>query len=87
MGCCNGPRESPDFCADREGPSDDDLARFGGDDVPCPTCGEEMYVDASVCPACGYIVGDTRAIPSPLRRWGGVIAGVTAAVLVFWLIY
>ena len=31
MGCCRGPRTGPEFDPEFEGPSEDDLRRFGSD--------------------------------------------------------
>jgi hypothetical protein len=52
-----------------EGPSAEDLDRFGGDTGHCPSCGAEIWDQAEVCPECGeYIVGGTRSRP-PLEDW------------------
>ena len=56
MGCCGGPKEACDFDDDREGLSGADLARFGGDDIVCAGCGEDLYADAAMCPRCGEMV-------------------------------
>ena len=50
-----------------EGPSADDLARFGGDTAYCPNCGEEMWDLADRCPNCGEAVS-TSARP-PAAAW------------------
>lgn len=43
---------------DPEGPSREDLARFGGDTVPCPHCGREVHADAAACPRCDRWLDD-----------------------------
>ncbi len=47
------PREPID-----EGPSDEDVDRYGGDSAdeetrPCPGCGHEVWESAENCPQCG----------------------------------
>ena len=52
-----------------EGPSSDDLDRFGGDAAHCPECGAEIWDQAECCPSCNaYIVGGTLSKP-PLEHW------------------
>ncbi|MFZ4466713.1 MAG: hypothetical protein ACOYO7_06605 [Phycisphaerales bacterium] len=64
-------RRDPD-----EGPSDEDLDRFGEDspvaDARCPDCGAAVWSEADVCPKCyAFLDGDA---PRPTRgffarRW------------------
>lgn len=43
-----------------EGPSPEDLRRFGGDTAYCPDCGARVWDQADVCPKCyAYLGGDT----------------------------
>jgi uncharacterized membrane protein YvbJ len=54
-----------------EGPSPEDIARFGGDDRTgyCPHCGSEVWDDAERCPKCGqWITGGARSRP-PLEEY------------------
>lgn len=46
-----------------EGPSEEDLRRFGDDQSGyCPECGAEIWDDAPACPSCGtWIEGNTRS--------------------------
>lgn len=47
-----------------EGPSEDDLKRFSGDDGYCPECGEPTWDQAQFCPACGsQLDGQTLSRP------------------------
>lgn len=54
--------EEPDEFSDNEGPSDEDIRQFGGEESEtsrCPSCGQEMFEDADRCSHCGeYVVGD-----------------------------
>jgi hypothetical protein len=36
-----------------DGPSADDLARFGHESGFCPHCGAEVWDDSQQCPSCG----------------------------------
>jgi len=36
-----------------EGPSDEDVERFGDATVACPSCGTELYDDVALCYKCG----------------------------------
>ena len=45
------------FEYDPEGPSDDDLERFGSEYITCPHCGEDVYDQIDVCPNCLKHVG------------------------------
>jgi hypothetical protein len=35
-----------------EGPSPEDIERFGAETINCSSCGKEVYDEASICPAC-----------------------------------
>ncbi len=65
-----------------EGPSAEDLDRFGGDLGHCPQCGAEVWDDAPACPACGvWIEGGTSARPpqvASLRRRVFLVVALTA---------
>ncbi len=43
-----------------EGPSDEDLDRFGGVTTTCTHCGTELYDDVAVCWKCGMALGSAR---------------------------
>lgn len=53
-------RRDPD-----EGPSDEDLDRFGDGspaaDARCPDCGAAVWSGADVCPRCYAFIGDAPA--------------------------
>jgi uncharacterized protein (DUF983 family) len=68
-----------------EGPSADDIARFGDVTVNCPECGTEMFDDVAICWKCGHAVGVNA------RRDGGppiwVAAAAVLVILAFVFIY
>lgn len=53
-----GPREDPDEGLDSgldpEGPSAEDLDRFGSEFKACPACGSDVFDQSELCQACGY---------------------------------
>ena len=54
-------------------PDDDE----GGEEVPCPSCGEPVYEEADVCPSCGdYIVPGRRPAGANLPRWMFVLGAI-----------
>ncbi len=70
MGCCSGPRPGMPREID-EGPSDADIARFGGDEITCPECATEVYHDATFCHECGHVMEDRSG---GSKKWIGVAA-------------
>ena len=69
---------------DPEGPSADDLHRFGDEMDRCNACGREVYDQAEVCPYCG---GLTRPIAPRAPFWPILVAVVLVAVIVVvWVI-
>ncbi|MEL6499422.1 MAG: hypothetical protein AAFZ67_00375 [Planctomycetota bacterium] len=71
-----------DDTLDPEGPSADDIARFGRDGSDCPSCGAEVFDDATVCPICGDLLTRDTSTTKP---WAALVAG--AIVLAFVLFY
>lgn len=79
MSCGCKPRTGPDFDPDFEGPSCEDLERFGSDVATCPECGQEVYHDVAICPHCGHAILAARAVGP---RWKGpLITGVAIVAL------
>lgn len=73
-----------------EGPSEEDLRRFGDDSAFCPDCGAEIWDQADVCPKCfAYLGGDTsrrRRGGEARRRWRTVVVLIVlAAIAVSWV--
>ena len=50
------------------GPGPEDLRRFGGETAYCADCGEEIWDQAEVCPACGAYLGGSTSSRSPHRQ-------------------
>jgi ribosomal protein L37E len=44
-----------------EGPSANDLNRFGDEMTTCRQCGHRFYDQAEICPNCGTPVGSERS--------------------------
>lgn len=62
-----------------EGPSLDDLNRFGSDEAFCPECGAEIYDQAEFCPHCKSPIGGNTLRRHPeahafQKRWIMLIA-------------
>lgn len=71
---------------DPEGPSPEDIARFGADDdaddlsVTCPACGAGVYLDLTACPRCGADMGGARpARVGRIPSW--VVKGAVVLVI------
>ncbi len=68
---------------DPEGPSSEDLERFGDEFRTCPECGSLVYDQAEVCQACGHVFGgDERGVP----MWAIVVTAMLLLVLVLVLV-
>ncbi len=52
-----------------EGPSSEDLERFGDDTAHCPACGAEIWDQAPVCPKCGEAIAGRTLSRPPLEHW------------------
>ena len=73
-----------------EGPSDEDIRRYGHEADPdgarvfCPDCGAVMHHDAEICPRCFcYTAGDTRRrSPRRERLRRAVIVGIIALLVI-----
>ncbi len=83
MSCGCGSKCGPEFDADREGLSAEDMHKFDHDGTRCTECGAEMYDDVAQCPSCGH-VGIERG-DSSSAKWVVVTAGVV--VVAFALAY
>lgn len=62
-----------------EGPSPEDIERFGSETINCSSCGKEVYDEAAICPACLEPVTNEKR-SHPLSRW---IVGSILMVLLF----
>lgn len=87
MSCGCGPKSCSNFDDDREGLSDADLARFGGDDAECPGCGASVYHDAAMCPKCGLAISEARRenrSARPVIFVGLILAAAAAMAIALW---
>ena len=67
--------DSDDSLDDREFPDEDDLDGDGGEYLPCPECGVDIYEDSQRCPYCGsYVTFSTH--PFTGRAWWWVALGL-----------
>lgn len=74
-----------------EGPSQEDIERFGDDTARCPACGAEVWHDAGVCPECLEPMVDgpsarTGAAWWRQRRFIAVIVVIMILLLLLWAI-
>ncbi len=83
MPSCCGPQSCPDFDPDAEGPSEADLARFGGDDATCPACGADVYHDAPLCHECGHALTDDAAYSASSTRKTVILIGAALGLTAF----
>lgn len=82
MGCCGGPKTGKEFDFDHEGPSEEDMCRFGSDAARCESCKAEIYDEATICPACGHAQGAGGA---GTKRWVLVVALITFIAVLAWI--
>lgn len=54
---------------DDEGPSRDDIERFGDVTRTCPACKKDIYDDAEVCYHCGSAVEGTAQGSGGVPKW------------------
>lgn len=75
---------------DDDGPSVEDIERFGGETRTCPECGKEVYDDTAVCYHCGHAFeGTAEGSPTKAKPWVVVVvvlmvAGFVIAVVSGW---
>ncbi len=61
---------------DPDGPSAQDLDRFGSELDTCPNCKSTIYDQAEMCPQCGWYLGE---VPKSLSPW--VVVGVCGLIV------
>ena len=66
---------------DPEGPSAQDLDRFGSELDHCPNCKSTIYDQSEMCPECGWYLGE---VEKSVSLW--VFVGVVGliVILLFW---
>jgi len=67
------------------GPSADDLEKFGGVTRRCPSCGKDVFDDATTCYHCGADMDVPREARLP-KTWVVVTVLAVIAALVLFLI-
>lgn len=68
---------------DPEGPSAEDLDRFGDELIPCPSCGRSLYDQAEVCPHCGELI---ERPPARMPAWAIAVVGVMIGLILMWVL-
>lgn len=70
---------------DPDGPSRDDIERFGDPYVTCPECGSLVYDESDVCQSCGRALhGEPKGVPLWAIAVGAALAAVLIAGAVIW---
>lgn len=68
-----------------EGPSAEDIERFGDVTQRCPNCDTELFDDVAVCWNCGHALSDSRS-SGPSRWTIVVVVLVVVAILIVWVL-
>lgn len=79
------PQRRPEPEEHDEGPSADDLERFGGVTHTCPNCGKEVFDDAETCYHCGEAMMARRSGGPPL--WVAVTSVVLLVAFMIFLLF
>jgi hypothetical protein len=69
-----------------EGPSKQDLERFGKDTHPCPNCRADVYDLAEWCHKCGHVLGDPKDETAP-KPWVLVTVAILLATILFFFLF
>lgn len=64
-----------------EGPSQEDIERFGDQTRVCPECRKDVFDDSAVCYHCGYAFERTSAGSGKSKAW--VIAVAVLILITF----
>ncbi len=64
-----------------EGPSDEDIQRFGDVTRTCPECRKEVFDDAAICYHCGHAFERTTAGSTSASKW--MVITVVALLVAF----
>ena len=79
-------RPGPYDNEDDDGPSAEDIERFGGETRTCPECGKEVFDDSAVCYHCGHAFeGTAEGAPDKTKTWVLVVVIVMVAAFVLGL--
>ncbi len=75
------PRGRPHDDEIDEGPSREDIERFGDQTRTCPECRKDVFDDSAVCYHCGHVFERTSAGSGGSKPW--VIAVAALIVIAF----
>ena len=70
---------------DPDGPSPEDLERFGDEHKDCPTCGASIYDQIEMCPHCGHAFVDADTTSQKPLWW--TIAFTVVVIAFLWLVF
>jgi hypothetical protein len=77
-------RPGPYDDEDDDGPTAEDLERFGGETRTCPECKKEVFDDTAVCYHCGHaFMGTAHGAPGKSKTWIIVIVVLLIGIFVF----
>lgn len=68
-----------------DGPSEEDIERFGGVTQRCPECDTELFDDVAVCWNCGHVLSAARS-PSTSRWVTIIVVLVVIAIFIVWVL-
>lgn len=71
---------------DPDGPSAEDLDRFGDETRTCPHCGSEVWDQAKDCHVCGEEIDAPPKGQPPLPMWAWITLFVVLMLLLFWVL-
>ncbi|MFI4898030.1 MAG: hypothetical protein ACIARR_09410 [Phycisphaerales bacterium JB059] len=71
---------------DPEGPSAEDLDRFGDETRTCPHCGSETWDQAQVCHVCGEELEAPVKGQPPMPMWAWITLFVVLMVVLMWVL-
>ena len=76
------PDEGLDSGLDPEGPSAEDLDRFGAEMKTCPECSSEVYDQAESCHVCGH---QFASASNGLPLWMTVVVATLIVAMLMWV--
>ena len=72
---------------DPEGPSAEDLDRFGDETRACPHCGSDAWDQAKLCHVCGEELDDKPSDGSPpMPMWAWITLFIVLLMLLMWVL-
>jgi hypothetical protein len=70
-----------------EGPSGEDLEKFGDETVRCRECGADVWDEAEMCPKCGAAMERGEVTLKPWVKWTAIALLVLIALWVVTLVW